>query len=103
TVGALGIFYLLLMQAPAFRDIVVRGVQGLWRGVCALFIDLPAAILRVLQVRWFFGSRLFLFLLCYVLKPLPAALLIWATLTALGVESGAAIACAGAALFIVSI
>jgi hypothetical protein len=102
TLGALGIFYLLLMHVPAFRALVVRGFQTAWRGARALFVDLPAALLRVLQVRWFFGSRLFLFLVRYLLKPLPAALLAWAILTALGVESGTAMAGAGATLVIVS-
>jgi hypothetical protein len=101
-VGALGIFYLLLMHVPAFRALVVRGFQTAWRGVWALFVDLPATILRVLQVRWFFGSRVFLFLLRYLLKPLPVALLIWAILTALGVDSDVALAGAGVALLIVS-
>src|SRR5262249_5948649 len=81
TVGTLGIFYLLLMQAPGFRDIAVRGLHAAWHGARVVFVDLPAVILRVLQVRWFFGSRVFLFLLRYVLKPLPAALLIWIILT----------------------
>src|SRR5262249_3237653 len=71
-------------------------------GARVLFVDLPAAILRVLQVRWFFGSRVFLFLLRYVLKPLPAALLIWLILTVLGVESNVALAGAGAALLVLS-
>lgn len=102
TVGALGIFYLLLMQAPAFRALVVRGLHAVWHGARILIVDLPATILRVLQVRWFFGSRVFLFLLRYVLKPLPAALLVWVEWTAFGVESGTALAGAGAVLVLVS-
>jgi hypothetical protein len=103
TVGLLGIFYLLLLHLPTFRRLMAGGLRAGWIAVRTLVFDLPAAALRLPPLRRLLESRPFLFFARAVLKPLPAAALVWLALHAAGVGAGGAAAGAIAALVAASL
>src|SRR5262249_15127778 len=102
-VGMLGVFYLLLLHLPAFRRLVVRGLQATWGVTRTVLIDVPAAVLRLPLIHRFLDSGPFLLFAHYVLKPLPVAALAWAALRGCGVAPVGAIAGGGAALVAASL
>jgi hypothetical protein len=76
-VGALGVFFLLLMHFPRFRRLMVDGLRLAWRGIRGLLIDLPSAVYRFPPIRRLVESGLFQFLFQCIVKPLPVAALAW--------------------------
>ncbi len=80
TIGCLSVFYFMLMHLPAFRAATIAGVHIVWRLLRALFFDMPAAFLALPTVRRFLRSPPFLFVVRFILKPLPFALLAWVLL-----------------------
>lgn len=98
-VGGVGLFYLLLLHVPAFRRLLACVLRAVWRAGRAVLIDLPTAILRLPPLRWFTHTRLFLFFVRYVLKPLVPAVVLNMTLRSSGAGASEALA-AGAATFL---
>lgn len=56
-VGALGVFYLLLMNWPVFRHRVSQCARVVGRLARVALFEVPAAALRLAPVRWVFESR----------------------------------------------
>jgi len=87
-IGGLGLFYLLLLHLPAFRQALARGWR---RGVAAarlVVIDWPAALLAAPALRRFLQSWPVLLGTRFVLKPVPLAALVWVALGAGGIDPG---------------
>jgi hypothetical protein len=75
TIGCLSVFNFMLMHLPAFRVATISGLHAAWRLLRALFYDMPVAFFALPSVRRFFRSQPFLFVVRFILKPLPIALL----------------------------
>jgi hypothetical protein len=71
-----GFFLMGLLYAPRFRGMVADLLRLLWRGIRALFFDLPARLVRVPVIHHVLQSRAFFFLYQFGAKPL-----LWAALT----------------------
>ena len=82
----LGIFYLLLVHWPSFRRMVMLALHFSWQAIRLVFIEAPAAFLRLPALHWFLHSRPFLLLVRFAVKPLPVAVLAWFTLEWFGTE-----------------
>jgi hypothetical protein len=100
-----GLFFWLLLHVPAVRRLTARALGVVGRGLRAVLIDLPAAVLRWPPLREFLDSRPARLFARYALKPVPPAVVAWATLAdwALDPEvaaAGGAVAFAAAALFL---
>jgi hypothetical protein len=91
--GIVGVFYLLVIHWPAFRRELVRCLHGAWRVLRAVFIDLPSAALRLPAVRRLLASRPLQYFVNYVLKPIPAAVVIGLVCHWLGAEPVATAVC----------
>jgi hypothetical protein len=105
TVGAVGVFYLLLIHLSEFRRLVAEAVRHLWWVIRGILIEFPTAVYRFPLIRRVFDSGLFQFLFRCVLKPLPVAALTWVTLWGLdvgplGVFIGVAATLVGASVFV---
>lgn len=70
SVGLLGLFILLLVQVPAFRALVLRLLRLGYRGLRALFLELPTFLLCLPWVRALRESLPVELLRRYALKPL---------------------------------
>jgi hypothetical protein len=95
TVGILGVLLLFLLHVPAFRESVWAGVKRCARGLRAVLIDWPMALLQLEPVRRFLASTPVMFFRRYLMRPALAAGLValvvalahiglWATASAAG-------------------
>jgi hypothetical protein len=75
-----GVFFWMLLHVPSVRRVAMQAVGLIGRGLRALVIDLPAAVLSWPALQQVIESRTLRFIVRYVLKPIPPALVAWITL-----------------------
>jgi hypothetical protein len=85
SIVVLGLFLLAVLHLPALRQGLLTGMSLGWRWLRALFIDLPAFVLRLPAVQRVLQSRAYVLLYLFVLKPLA-----WAALATLALSLGGA-------------
>ncbi len=84
----LGAFFFALLHIPAVRRGVLAALAWTYRGLRALFFDLPRALLRWPPLRRVLDSRAFALFSYYVLKPGLVAGLAWLVLWLRGTAAG---------------
>jgi hypothetical protein len=87
--AVVGAFLFLLLHVPPFRRAVVAGLRLMYRGLRALFVDLPQALRDWPPLRRVLDSRAFAAFAYYLLKPGVAAGLVWLALWLSGTATGA--------------
>lgn len=90
SVGLLGVFLLLLLQVAGFRQKLAAVLRQVGHGLRVVFLDWPAAVVRLPLVRALLRSRWLRFLFHYALLPLIFALPVWLWLRWRGLSPGAA-------------
>ena len=85
-IGGLGVFFLLLLHVPAFRQVLSRSLHTSWTALRAVVIDLPTAVLNAAPVRQVLQSRPVLFATRFLLKPALLAAPAWLALWHFGVH-----------------
>jgi hypothetical protein len=86
--AVLGLFFFALLHVPPFRRGVLAALKGTYRGLHALCIDLPHAVLHWPPLRRVLDSRAFGVFSYYVLKPGAVAALAWCALRLRGTAAG---------------
>jgi len=71
--AVLGLFFFALLHVPPFRRAVLAALTGAYRGLDALFVDLPHVVLHWPPLRRVLDSRAFALFSYYLLKPGIAA------------------------------
>lgn len=87
--GALGVFYLLLLHWPAFRAGVWRVMKTIGKGLRFIFWDAPVGFFHLPPIRAVLDSTPMTFFLRSLLRPVLLALLIWSGWSFLGWEGAA--------------
>jgi len=90
-----GVFFWLLLHVQAVRTWTGQMLGLVGRGLRAMSVDLPAAVLRWPALRLLLDSRPFALFVGYVIKPLVPAVLTWVVLAQWGLDPGGAAACGG--------
>ncbi|MBL8793282.1 MAG: hypothetical protein JNM56_05205, partial [Planctomycetia bacterium] len=103
TIAGLGLFYLLLLHLPAFRNLFVQGCRLAWSGVRTVCMDLPLGLWRLPAFRRFVSSAAFVAVVRYVVKPLPVAVLVGLSLWLSGRSVEVSLRVGGAALLLASV
>jgi hypothetical protein len=100
-VGLVGALLFGLFHAPAFRLLVLRGLDEAAKLLGRVFIHWPAAVLRLPWVRRILDSKIFIGLREFVFKPLAVSAVLSLVFPLYGVPAHAALISAGV-LFVVS-
>jgi hypothetical protein len=102
-----GLFFWMVLHVPAVRRALAKVLGLIGRGLRAVVIDLPAAVISSPALQQALESRPLQFVVRYILKPIPPALVAWITLVDWGLDAeeatiGAAVVVLAVVLFLAS-